>query len=127
VIPKGGLNKKVLDLLNDVGVGIEADGRCYIPGVEHPQIAVKIMKPQNIPQLVELGFHDIGFTGLDWIQETGASVEYLLDLGFDPVSIVPAVPVNISRKELFKKKIVVASEYESVAREYLDRVGDFTL
>jgi len=51
VIPKGRLNKKVTQLLNDVGLGVETDERRYIPRVEDPDIEAKIMKPQNIPQL----------------------------------------------------------------------------
>ena len=38
VVPKGRLNKKVVRLLNDVGLGIETDERRYIPKVEAPDI-----------------------------------------------------------------------------------------
>ena len=63
VIPKGRIYNNVVNLLNDAGFGIEANERVYIPHVEDQEIEAKIMKPQNIPKLVELGSHDIGFTG----------------------------------------------------------------
>lgn len=123
VIPKGRLNKRVTQLLNDAGMGIETDERRYIPHVDDPEIEAKIMKPQNIPQLVEVGSHDLGFTGLDWITETGADVTELLDTGFDPVTIVAAIPEYLEETDLFSRKIIAASEYEGIAGKYLESRG----
>jgi ATP phosphoribosyltransferase len=67
------------------------------------------MKPQNIPQLIEVGSHDVGFTGCDWMIETGADVKEIIDLGFDPVTIVAAVPELLSKKKLFSGKIIYLS------------------
>jgi len=120
VIPKGRLNKKIVWLLNEIGLGIVTENRCYIPRVNNPDMEVKMMKPQNIPQLVEVGSHDVGFTGLDWVVETGAGVEEVMDLGFDPVQLVAAIPGHLSESGLRSKRIVAASEYESIATEYLD-------
>jgi ATP phosphoribosyltransferase len=77
------------------------------------------MKPQNVGELLELGSHDAGFTGNDWIEESGAEVEEILDLGFDRVSIVAAVPVLTCESSLKNKKIVVATEYVHLAEKYL--------
>lgn len=123
VIPKGRLNKKVVGLLNEMGLGIEADERRYVPRVEDPDIEAKVMKPQNIPQLVQVGSHDVGFTGYDWVLETGADVEEITDLGFDPVTIVAAVPDSLTRNDLFQRQIVVATEYETITRKYLNSQG----
>jgi ATP phosphoribosyltransferase len=79
------------------------------------------MKPQNIPQLIEIGAHDLGFTGYDWIVETAAQIEEILDLGFDRVKIVSAAPSTVTREELKSRKIIVASEYENISRAYLNR------
>jgi len=121
VIPKGRICDNVIRLLNDSGFGVETDHRIYIPRIEDSEIECKIMKPQNIPPLVELGSHDVGFTGYDWMVETKADVEEIMDLKFDTVRIVAAVPEELFKSELKKKKLVVVSEYEKIAKEYLDK------
>lgn len=119
VVPKGRIYTNVVNLLNDAGFGVEISERVYIPRVEDPEIAAKIMKPQNIPKLVELGSHDVGFTGRDWVVETQADVVEILDLGFDKVSIVAAIPGSLIESDLRKRKIIVASEYERIASNFL--------
>jgi len=39
-----------------------------------PGIEAKYLKPQNIPRLIEIGAHDCGFTGHDWVVESGLDV-----------------------------------------------------
>jgi len=121
VIPKGRIYSNVVNLLNDSGFGIEVDERIYVPRINDSELEAKIMKPQNIPKLLELGSHDVGFTGFDWIVETTANVAEILDLQLDPVKIVAAVPEILAQKNLRQKRIVVASEYEKIATEYLER------
>lgn len=129
VVPKGRISENVESLLNDSGVGMKSNGRYYIPYVEDKEIAIKIMKPQNIPELVELGSHDAGFTGKDWINETNSDVEIIMDLGFNPVKIIVAIPENINIGDLKRKKnVVVASEYSNISKKYLIENGyDFRL
>lgn len=123
VIPKGRIFQNVVSLFHEAGFQLEIDDRGYTPWISDPEIEIKCMKPQNIAQLVELGSHDAGFTGLDWIAETSAGVREILDLKFDPVRIVSAIPQNRTPADLKKKKIVVASEYENISRRYLDQGG----
>ncbi len=121
VIPKGRIYGNVVKLINNAGFGVELDDRIYIPRIEDSEIEGKIMKPQNIPQLVDLGSYDVGFTGYDWIVETGADAEEIMDLEFDVVRIVAAVPEELVRSDLHKKKLVVVSEYENMAKKFLDK------
>ncbi len=123
VVPKGRIFENVVQLLNESGIHISHDQRAYRPVVSDPEIEIKIMKPQNIPKLLELGRHDIGFTGLDWVYETGANVTELLDFEFDPVRIVAAIPEKMTAEKLRKNRIVVASEYEKIAKDFLDKEG----
>ena len=120
VIPKGRIYSNVINLLNDSGFGVETADRVYIPSVKDQEIEAKIMKPQNIPKLIELGSHDVGFTGHDWVLETEADVEEIIDVGFDRVKIVAAIPESLLNVNLKKRKIIVASEYEKIASKFLD-------
>ncbi len=128
VVPKGRIQRNVVSLLESAGIRMLSDERQYKPVVSDPEIEIKIMKPQNIPRLVELGSHDAGFTGLDWILETAAQVEDLMDLGFDPVRIVAAAPEGQNLNTLSCRKVVAASEYEGLATRWLTSKGlDFVL
>ena len=128
VVPKGRIQRNVVSLLEASGVRLLSDERQYKPVVSDAEIEIKIMKPQNIPRLVELGSHDAGFTGLDWIRETGADVEDLMDLGFDPVRVVAAAPEELDLDALSGRRVVVASEYEQLANRWLTDHGlDFVL
>jgi ATP phosphoribosyltransferase len=121
VIPKGRIYDNVADLLISAGIYFKTEGRNYRPEANNKEIDIKIMKPQNIPKLVEMGARDIGFTGYDWIIEEKADVVEVMDLGFDKVKIISAIPSEYSRAKLRKKKIIVASEYENISREFLKK------
>jgi len=123
VVPKGSIYGSVVQLLADAGINLDVNERAYRPQVSDPSIDVKIMRPQNIPELIELGSHDAGFTGLDWVKETGADIAEVLDLQLDSVSIVAAVPETLPVSELRQRTIVVASEYEKISRSFLDQEG----
>jgi ATP phosphoribosyltransferase len=120
VIPKGRIYDGVVGLLEDSGIRLSACRRQYAPPTNDARIEIKIMKPQNIAQLVELGSHDAGFTGYDWIVESGARVVEVMDLGLDPVKIVAAAPAAVVRQGFPERKIVIASEYENISRRYLE-------
>jgi ATP phosphoribosyltransferase len=92
--------------------------------VSDPGIEAKYLKTQNIPRLLEIGAHDCGFTGHDWILESGADVVELLDTGLDPVRLVAAAPEHlVGRLDALGRPIVVASEFETLTRRYMDGRG----
>ncbi|MBN1938848.1 MAG: ATP phosphoribosyltransferase [Candidatus Aminicenantes bacterium] len=123
VIPKGRLYGEVVRLLNDAGFGVETDPEAYRPSVGLPGFEAKILKPQNIPRLVELGAHDIGFTGHDWVVESGARLVEVMDLGFNPVRIAAAVTEGFSEDDALRRRLIVASEYETIAGLFLAERG----
>ncbi|MEB3245197.1 MAG: ATP phosphoribosyltransferase [Vampirovibrionales bacterium] len=127
VLPKGRIQEKVQDLLAKVGVTFASTSRSYRPVCNRNDIDIKILKPQNIAALVGLGRHDCGFTGHDWVQEQKANVVELLDLGFDPVQIVAAVPEAFAQQDLAQRAqqtpLVVASEYRHLTERYLQAKG----
>ena len=128
LLPKGRIYQNVIGLLSGAGIKVDLPDRAYRPTVNQDDLEAKVMKPQNIGKLLELGSHDIGFTGRDWIQETNADVEEIMDLGFDKVRIVAAVPNAMDDKTLAAKKVIVATEYEQIARRWLEsRKQDFLI
>jgi len=128
VIPTGRIQEKVLDLLGRIGLDFSRSGRSYRPSESNPGVRAKMLKAQNIPELVALGRHDCGFSGYDWIRERRADVVELLDLGFDPVRIVAAVPEKLAclqgnRYRDLGRPLVIASEYRELTANYIEQSG----
>ena len=121
-LPNGRIQEKVIKLLEQIGISFSQTGRSYRPTCSDPMIQAKILRAKNIPGLVALGRHDCGFAGRDWIYEQDAHVVELLDLGFDPVKIVAAVPeeLTIDGKGFRKdRQLIVASEYERISHDFI--------
>ena len=123
LIPKGRIFDNVARLFSEAGFPVALSERTYRPALGADWLDAKIMKPQNVGELLELGSHDAGFTGNDWIEESGADVREILDLGFDRVKIVAAVPQNLDEAALRSKKLVVATEYVNLAERWLKSAG----
>ncbi|MBV35928.1 MAG: ATP phosphoribosyltransferase [Rickettsiales bacterium] len=123
VIPKGKLYDKVEELLSEVGLTLVGNSRNYRPNLYGCDIEVKLLKSQNIPEMVALGQHDIGFAGMDWIIEQEADVDVLLDLGFNPVKLVSCIPEEWGWEDVKQRKIIVASEYKKISKDYLTKLG----
>ncbi|MEB3287012.1 MAG: ATP phosphoribosyltransferase [Vampirovibrionales bacterium] len=124
VLPKGRLQEKVIALLSAVGVDLTFSSRSYRPLSSDPDIEVKLLKPQNIPSLVALGRHDAGFAGFDWVLENGLKdspdIVELLDLAYDKVRLIAAVPDTLAENDAWRKmKLVVATEYTRIAERYI--------
>jgi ATP phosphoribosyltransferase len=123
LIPKGRIFDNVSRLFAEAGFPVSLADRTYRPSLGADWLDAKIMKPQNVGELLELGSHDAGFTGIDWVKESGANIEEVMDLGFDKVRIVAAVPQDFEEKELRSRKIVVATEYVNLAEAWLKTNG----
>lgn len=123
-LPKGRMYSGVISLMSEAGIYIRSDERTYRPVVSLPGLEVKILKPQNIAQMLELGSRDIGFAGRDWVAELGVAVVELLDTGLDPVKLVAAAPRELLVDgNLPKRRLVIASEYEQLAKRWIAERG----
>ncbi|MDQ7049095.1 MAG: ATP phosphoribosyltransferase [Enterobacterales bacterium] len=123
VLPKGRIKTKVLKLLSDCGIEVVGGDRDYRPRAIGFDLEIKLLKSQNIPSMVEIGQHDIGFAGQDWIKERNCQVDILKDLNFDPVQIVACIPEEWNWQEMQKRPLIVASEYKNISQSYLDGLG----
>ncbi len=123
-IPKGRMYDGVTTLLADAGIRISQTARSYRPAISLPGCEIKVLKPQNIVEMLALGSRDLGFAGADWVAELGADLVELVDTGLDPVRLVAAAPRALAANgDLRGRPLVVASEYECLARAWIAAEG----
>jgi ATP phosphoribosyltransferase len=123
-LPKGRMEQGVLTLLADSGIRVRPTARGYRPEVSLPGAEAKMLKPQNIVEMLALGSRDLGFAGADWVAELEADVVELVDTGLDPVQLVAAAPVSLLEGgRLPSRRLVVASEYERLTRRWIATSG----
>jgi ATP phosphoribosyltransferase len=122
-LPKGRMEQGVLTLLADAGIRVRPSARGYRPDVSLPGVEAKLLKPQNVVEMLTLGSRDVGFAGADWVAELKADVVELLDTGLDPVQLVAAAPAGLldggRLPRVPERRLVVASEYERLARGWI--------
>ena len=98
-LPKGSMQQGVFSLLEEAGVRIKVGLRGYRPTLSLPGFEAKILKPQNIVEMLHAGSRDIGFAGADWVAELEvADLVELIDTGLDPVRLVAAAPAESVRR-----------------------------
>ena len=102
--------------------------------LDDPDIKVKMLRPQEIPNLVVDGLYDVGITGQDWIDENKSDVEQLLDLEYGKIKLVIAIPDNYRYKSLDdmirdyakKKKVLrISSEYLTNASKFVKQCKSY--
>ena len=96
-LPKGSLQESTFALMKRAGWTFKVSSRSYVPTVDDPEIAARLIRPQEIARYVQLGLLDAGLTGFDWIYENGADVVEVAELCYskatsNPVRWVVAVP-----------------------------------
>jgi ATP phosphoribosyltransferase len=128
-IPKGSLENATIDLFRRAGFQITVNSRSYFPAIDDPNIECMLIRAQEMARYVEDGVLDAGLTGLDWIAETGATVQPIADLvyakqSFGRVRWVLAVPEQSevrSVKDLGGK--IIATELVETTKRYLAANG----
>jgi ATP phosphoribosyltransferase len=106
-LPKGRMEEGVLALLADAGIRVTFGRRGYRPSLSLDGFETKILKPQNIVEMLHLGSRDIGFAGADWVAELAAELVELLDTGLDPVAVVAAAAPEFAAGGLERAPFVV--------------------
>jgi ATP phosphoribosyltransferase len=133
-IPKGSLEEATFKILEKSWTKVNRKSRTYRVFLDDPQITVKMLRPQEIPNLVSEGLYDVGITGEDWIGETKANVEQILDLEYGKIKLVIAIPDKYKFKNLDamisdyakKKKILrISSEYLTTASKFLKQLKSY--
>ncbi len=122
LLAKGRIYESVYQLLSDVGISIYLPDRTYFPKTNQEDLAFQVVKPQIVSNLLAGERADVGFSGKDWVYENGVQddVEEIMDLGFDPVRIVAAIPEPFDFNELISKPVTIATEYQKLSSKWIE-------
>jgi ATP phosphoribosyltransferase len=132
VLPKGSLEKATLELFEKADLAVNRSSAVdYRATIDDPRIVdVRILRPQEIPTYVSEGLFDLGITGRDWIEETGAEVVSLGQLHYSkatarPVRIVLAVAGDSPFDSVadLPPDLRVSTEYPEITRRFLEKHG----
>jgi ATP phosphoribosyltransferase len=134
VLPKGSLERATFELFEAADLTVTRSSSVdYKATVDDPRIdEVRILRPQEIPTYVAEGLFDLGITGRDWVEETGAEVASLGELQYskatsNPVRVVVAVAgdSDVTGVADLPDGVRVTSEYpELTKRFFADRGVD---
>ncbi|MCX7027555.1 MAG: ATP phosphoribosyltransferase [Spirochaetes bacterium] len=131
-LPKGRMQSKVIALMADAGLAVSVDEREYRPKVGNGAHEAKLLKPQNIVEMLASGSRDLGFAGADWVRELDGDLVELLDTGMDPVRVVVAAPDALiagigalprdaaAWARACGRSPVIASEYENITKTWME-------
>lgn len=122
LLAKGRIYESVYELLSDVGISIHLPDRTYFPTTNQDDLAFQVVKPQITSALLASNKADVGFSGKDWVYENGVQddVEEIMDLGFDPVRIVAAIPNTVDFEALLQGKVTIATEYQNLSKKWVN-------
>ena len=127
VVPKGSLERQTFELFAAADLKIQRSSEVDYRGtIDDARIdEVYVLRPQEIPVYVADGMFDLGITGRDWIEETGANVVTLGELVYSkttekPVQIVLAVHASsmARRVEDLPAGTRVSTEYPRLAERF---------
>ncbi len=112
--------------------GYEEKGFLRRPKSGVPGLEVKVVRPQDMPQLVAMGMFDIGISGIDLLHEhvckfPASPVAMAVDLGINRYRIGPVVeqafPAETTREALaiwnaLGRPVRIASEFPATAERF---------
>ncbi len=132
VLPKGSLEQATIQLFEDADLALNRGSDVdYRASIDDPRVAdVRILRPQEIPRYVADGLFDLGVTGRDWVEETGADVVTLTELHYSkatarPVRVVLAVAADSPWRGVtdFPPSVRIHTEYPELTRRYCEKHG----
>lgn len=123
LLAKGRIYESVYELLSDVGISISLPDRTYFPTTNQEDLAFQVVKPQITSFLLANNKADLGFSGKDWVYENCVEdkVVEIMDLGFDPVKIIAAIPENRDFDKLLKNPVTIATEYQTLSKKWIEQ------
>ena len=132
VLPKGSLEQATFELFAAADLAVRrASDVAYRATIDDPRIEeVHILRPQEIPTYVAEGLFDIGVTGRDWVEETGAEVVSLGELRYskvttEPIKVVLAVAAEspVQKVQDLPQGCRISTEYPGLTKRFLTERG----
>ncbi len=132
VLPKGSLERATFQLFEDADLAVTRGSDVEYRGViDDPRVTeVMVLRPQEIPRYVESGMFDLGITGRDWVEETGADVKTLTELHYSkatarPIRMVLAVAGDNPAASVqdLPAGVRVQTEYPELTRRFFADAG----
>ncbi len=123
---KGRLKDVTIELLEEAGLApVYKDARALIVPSMKEGVEIVYARPEDIPWIVSSGAAALGITGHDYVVESEAEVEELLDLGYGKSRLVLAVPEKsgINKPEELPKGVRIATKFVNTARRYMQEKG----
>jgi ATP phosphoribosyltransferase len=134
-LPDGHQQSPTLELLSKAGIGISdypSPAGNRRPAADFAGLAIKVIRPQDMPLQVVSGNFDLAITGRDWLREhlyqfPASPIRELVDLGSGRVKIVAVVSNDMPAADTADLRrlsarrtapLRVASEYVNIADKY---------
>jgi len=122
---KGRVYEPIMELFEGAGLHVvDHSERSLFAKTADGDISLLFARSRDIPEYVENGAADLGISGEDFIKESGANVEELLDIDMGKADLVLAVPED-SRIERAAQleNMKVATEFPEVTRKFFEAKG----
>lgn len=134
-LPDGHAQRHTYAALTDAGLSFGGyEEKTYVrrPASGIDGLEIKVLRPQDMPQLVALGIIDVAVTGVDWLQEhlaqfPGSPVQMVVDLGRSRYKIGPVVDQDFPAETTAEataiwralgRPVRIASEYPALAESF---------
>lgn len=123
---KGRLSEKIYELLNKAGLNFESKSeRCLQIKTQDKKCSLIFVRTQDIPKFLDAKVADIGFTGLDIVEEEGIDLDVIKRFDFGYCDMVVAVKEEdkIEKVEDLPDVINVATSFPNIAKKFFASKG----
>ncbi len=121
---KGRLSEESLALLKEAGIKIDPLKRKFLARAADFPLEVLFLRDDDIPAVVADGSADLGIVGLNEVEETGADVEVVRNMGFGECRLSLAIPKEQSYTgPAFFNGKSIATSYPNILSRYLRQQG----
>lgn len=119
---KGRLNEPTVKLLKEAGLPVSDGGDRKLFGTTtDPEISFLFARAADIPEYVQDGAADIGITGIDFVSETDADVDLMLDLNYGKSNLMLAVPEDSSIESVEELEgMKIGTEFPNITKKFFD-------